>query len=176
MLKNWLKIAFINYRKNWLSTIINILGLSVGLCVFLLIFIHWQDEKSYEQHNPNKDKIYLIENKNADFGTMVVSSYPQLTVSKEKFSEIEDYCIANLWISYKVRLMSEGKSAFASSCRASDSFFDFFPVERVAGSFKNAIDDKSKIAISKETAKTLNLKTALEKQSLRIRQMLHHLL
>lgn len=155
MLKNWLKIAFINYRKNWLSTVINILGLSVGLCVFLLIFIHWQDEKSYEQHNPNKDKIYLIENKNADFGTMVVSSYPQLTVSKEKFSEIEDYCIANLWISYKVRLMSEGKSAFASSCRASDSFFDFFPVERVAGSFKNAIDDKSKIAISEETAKTL---------------------
>ncbi|RZJ36726.1 MAG: hypothetical protein EOO18_07295, partial [Chryseobacterium sp.] len=38
MLKNWLKIAFINYRKNWLSTIVNILGLSVGLCVFLLIF------------------------------------------------------------------------------------------------------------------------------------------
>ena len=155
MLKNWLKIAFINYRKNWLSTIINILGLSVGLCVFLLIFIHWQDEKSYEQHNLNKDNIYLVENKNGDFGTMVVSSYPELTVSKEKFSEIEDYTIANIWGGYKVRLMAGDKSAFVTSCRASDSVFDFFPFEKMAGSFKNAISDKSKIALSEETAKSL---------------------
>lgn len=155
MLKNWLKIALINYRKNWLSTVINILGLSVGLCVFLLIFIHWQDEKSYEQWIPNKENIYLVENKNGDFGTMVVSSYPELTVSKEKFSEIEDYTIANIWGGYKVRLMAGDKSAFTTSCRASDSVFDFFPFEKLAGSFKNAISDKSKMAISEETAKTL---------------------
>ncbi|MFY1045997.1 ABC transporter permease [Chryseobacterium sp. GP-SGM7] len=155
MLKNWLKIAFVNYRKNWLSTIVNILGLSMGLCVFLLIFIHWQDEKSYEQWIPNKENIYLVENANADFGTMLVSSYPELSVSKEKFSEIEDYTTANLWASYKIRLIAQGNSAFVSSCRASDSFFDFFPLEKVAGSFKNSISDKSKIVISEETAKTL---------------------
>jgi len=155
MLKNWLKIAFINYRKNWLSTIINILGLSVGLCVFLLIFIHWQDEKSYEQHNPNKDKIYFIENGNASFGIMPSSSYPELTVSKEKFSEIEDYAIANSWSYYKTRLIAGKNSAYTSSCRASGSYFDFFPFERIAGSFKNAISDDNKMALSVETAKSL---------------------
>ncbi|MDQ1095338.1 MULTISPECIES: ABC transporter permease [Chryseobacterium] len=155
MLKNWLKIAFINYRKNWLSTLINILGLSVGLCVFLLIFIHWQDEKSYEQWIPGKENIYLVENKISDFGTMVVSSYPELAVSKEKFPEIEDYTIANIWSNYKVRLISGSKSAFVSSCRASDSFFDFFPLEKVAGSYKDAISDKTKITISEDTAKML---------------------
>ena len=62
MIKNLLKIAFINYRKNWLSTIIDVLGLSVGLCVFLLIYIHWQDEKSYEQWLPDKENIYFVEN------------------------------------------------------------------------------------------------------------------
>ena len=156
MLKNWLKIAFINYRKNGLSTIINILGLSVGLCVFLLIFIHWQDEKSYEQHNPNKDKIYFIENGNASFGIMPSSSYPELTVSKEKFSEIEDYAIANSWSHYKTRLIAGKNSAYTSSCRASGSYFDFFPFERIAGSFKNAIsDDDNKMALSVETAKSL---------------------
>ncbi len=155
MLKNWLKIAFINYRKNWLSTIINILGLSVGLCVFLLIFIHWQDEKSYEQHNPNKDNIYFIENGNASFGIMPSSSYPELTVSKEKFSEIEDYAIANSWSHYKTRLIAGKRSAYTSSCRASGSYFDFFPFERIAGSFKNAISDDNKMALSEETAKSL---------------------
>ncbi|UQB68540.1 ABC transporter permease [Epilithonimonas zeae] len=155
MLKNWLKIAFINYRKNWLSTIINILGLGVGLCVFLLIFIHWQDEKSYEQHNPNKDKIYFIENGNASFGIMPSSSYPELTVSKEKFSEIEDYAIANSWSHYKTRLIAGKNSAYTSSCRASGSYFDFFPFERIAGSFKNAISEDNKMALSVETAKSL---------------------
>lgn len=155
MFKNWLKIAFINYKKNWLSTIINILGLSVGLCVFLLIFIHWQDEKSYEDWIPNKENIYLVENGNSSFGTMVVSSYPELTVSKEKFSEIEDFAIANSWNGYKVRLMYGNKSAYTTNARATDSYFDFFPMEKIAGSFKNAISDDSKIAISEETAKVL---------------------
>ena len=92
MLRNWLKIAFTNYKKNWLSTIINILGLSVGLCIFLLVFIYWLDEQSYEQWNPNKDNIYLVENTTADFGTMVVSSYPELSVSKERFKRNRKFC------------------------------------------------------------------------------------
>lgn len=155
MLKNWLKIAFINYRKNGLSTIINVLGLSVGLCVFLLIFIHWQDEKSYEQWNPDKDNIYLVENGNSSFGTMVVSSYPELAVSAEKFPEIEDFAIANSWSGYKVRLMFGNKSAYTTNATATDAYFDFFPMEKVAGSFKNAISDYQKMAISEETAKIL---------------------
>ena len=97
MIKNWLKIAFINYKKSWLSTIINLLGLSLGLCIFLMVFIHWQDEKSYEQWIPNKENIYLVENSNSVFGNMVVSSYPELSVSKEEFPEIEDFVIANTW-------------------------------------------------------------------------------
>jgi putative ABC transport system permease protein len=155
MLKNWLKIAFTNYRKNWLSTSINVLGLSVGLCVFLLIFIHWQDEKSYENWIPNKENIYLVETGNSTMGTMIVSSYPELAVSKEKFPEIEDFTIANNWQDYKIKLSSGNRSVFTSNARVSDSFFDFFPFKKISGSFKNAINENSKIAISEETAKGL---------------------
>lgn len=155
MLNNWLKIAFANYKKNWLSTIINVLGLSLGLCIFLMAFIHWQDEKSYEQWIPNKENIYLVENSNSDFGNIVVSSFPALAVSKEKFKEIEDFAIANSWGAYKTRLMAGEKSVYITSCRASETYFDFFPMEKLAGSFKNAISDNGKIAISEETAKSL---------------------
>lgn len=155
MLKNWLKIAFVNYRKNWLSTIINVLGLSVGLCVFLLIFIHWQDEKSYEAWNPNKDNIYLVETKNSAFGFMLTSSYPELSVSAEKFSEIENFVINNTWNDYKMRLMYGNHSVFTSNARVTDSFFDFFPFEKVAGDYRNAVNGDGKMAISEETAKAL---------------------
>jgi putative ABC transport system permease protein len=155
MLKNWLKIAFINYRKNWLSTIINILGLSVGLCVFLLIFIHWQDEKSYEQWVPNKENIYLVENHLSSFGDMSQSSYPELYVSKEKFPEIEDYTIANIWSWYKTRLIAGENSSYSSVGQVSSQFFEFFPLETVAGNIKNALTDKSQMALSETTAKQL---------------------
>ncbi|WP_326983305.1 FtsX-like permease family protein [Chryseobacterium sp. MYb264] len=154
MLKNWFKIALINYRKNWLSTIINVLGLSVGLCIFLLVLIHWMDERSYESQNPHKDLIYLVENKNS-FGFISTSSYPALSVSKEKFSEIEDFSIANSWDFYKMRLIAGDRSVYASATWATDSYFDFFQMERMAGNLKNAISDQSKIAISEETAKAL---------------------
>lgn len=153
MLKNWLKIAFINYRKNWLSTIINILGLSVGLCVFLLIFIHWQDEKSYEQWIPNRENIYFVENSNASFGIMSSSSYPEIFVSKEKFSEIEDATVCNDW--GKEKLSFGNNSAYVSGSAAVDSFFRLFPFEKVAGNLQNALSDNGKIAISDKTARLL---------------------
>ncbi|MCD9853669.1 ABC transporter permease [Epilithonimonas sp. JDS] len=155
MIKNWLKIAFINYRKNWLSTIINILGLSVGLCVFLLIFIHWQDEKSYEQWVPNNENIYLVENHISSFGNMSQSSYPELYVSKEKFPEIEDYTIANIWGWYKTRLVAGENSSYSTTGQVSSQFFKFFPFETVAGNINNALTDKSQIALSENTARQL---------------------
>ena len=155
MLKNWLKIALVNYRKNWLSTIINLLGLSVGLTIFLLVFINLKDEKSYENWIPNKENIYLVENKNPIFGEMIVSSYPELATSAEEYKEIEDFVIVNAWKDYKFRLTAGNQSIYTSNAMVSDSFFNFFPYEKVAGSFENAINDGTKIAISEETAKIL---------------------
>lgn len=153
MLKNWLKIALINYKRNWLSTLINILGLSVGLCVFLLIFIHWQDEKSYEQWIPDKENIYFIENGNAAFGIMSSSSYPEIFVSKEQFSEIEDATVYNDW--GKEKLSVGSNSAYVSGSATIDSFFSFFPFEKVAGNLQNALSDNGKIVISDKTARIL---------------------
>lgn len=155
MLKNWLKIAFINYRKNWLSTIINVLGLSAGLCVFLLIFIHWQDEKSYEQWVPNNENIYLVENHVSGFGDLSQSSYPELYASKEKFTEIEDYTIANIWGWYRTRLVAGSNSSYSTVGQVSSQFFKFFPYETIAGNANNALRDKSQIALSENTAKQL---------------------
>lgn len=61
MLTNWLKIALINYKKNWLSTGINLFGLTIGLTGFMLILMHWNDEESYERWNPKKDHIYAFQ-------------------------------------------------------------------------------------------------------------------
>ena len=153
MFKNWLKIAFINYKKNWLSTIINVFGLSLGLCIFLLVFINWQDEKSYEQWVPNKENIYLVENSGKMFGTMSVSSFPELSVTKEKYDEIEDYTLINDW--GKTKISAEGKSIYVSSGMSVSSIFSFLAIEKIAGDLSHALDNETQIALSEQTAKQL---------------------
>jgi putative ABC transport system permease protein len=95
MLKNWLKIAFINYKKNWLSTIINLFGLTIGLTGFMLILMHWNDEESYEKWNPKRiisiisklitKKKILMERYFCSFGRKCIKTN----------LEVEDYVLMN---------------------------------------------------------------------------------
>ena len=96
MLKNWLKIAFINYKKNLLSTFINLFGLTLGLTGFMLILLHWNDEASYEQWNPMKEDIYFAQpffKLQNTYGSSL--SYPFAKHAVEIFPEIEDFVLFN---------------------------------------------------------------------------------
>ena len=49
MFKNYLKVAFRSLKKNKVYTVINILGLALGLTVTVLVFLFITDETSYEK-------------------------------------------------------------------------------------------------------------------------------
>lgn len=155
MFKNWLKIAFINYKNNWLSTLINVFGLSLGLCIFLLVFINWQDEKSYEEWVPNKENVYMVEfevDKNA-YNSVV--NYPFLIQSKIQFPEIENYSVINNWTDSKEKLVVEGRSTYTQPIFATEDFFKVLQYEKVAGSYENIFIDDNSIALSEDVAKQL---------------------
>ena len=58
MFKLNLKIAFRNLLKNKVYTLINILGLSIGMASCILIFLFIKSQLSYDQEIKNKDRIY----------------------------------------------------------------------------------------------------------------------
>ncbi len=60
MLNNYLKILFRGFIRNKTFSIINILGLSVGLTCFLLIALYVVDEFSFERHQDKLDRIYMV--------------------------------------------------------------------------------------------------------------------
>ena len=55
MLKNYLKIAWRNIRKNKAFSFINIFGLAIGMACAGLIFLWVEDELSYDKFNEKKD-------------------------------------------------------------------------------------------------------------------------
>lgn len=156
MLKNWLKIALINYKKNALSTLINLFGLTIGLTGFMLILMHWNDEESYEKWNPKKDQIYNYEayyKKDKTYGGGI--SYPIAFNALKRIPEMEDYLLFNnLGGGYK--MATKFTTAFQQDgMSVSESFFNFFPFTIISGSAKDALKTETSIAVSKQTAKKL---------------------
>src|SRR5688572_13808878 len=60
MFKNYLKIAFRNLWKHKAFSLINILGLTVGLTAGFLIFLYVSFELSYDNFHSKADRIYRV--------------------------------------------------------------------------------------------------------------------
>lgn len=168
MLNNWLKIAFINYKKNWLSTIINLFGLTIGLTGFMLILMHWNDEESYEKWNPKKDNIYYFQTYNKKenvYGSAI--SVPLAENAKKRIAETEDFVLlTNNGIAYK--MMSKNKTAYIENgLQVTENFFNLFPFNLVNGSYKEVFKNDNNIAVSTGTAKKLFGKTDVAGETLK---------
>src|SRR5579862_4769699 len=94
MFRNYLKITWRNLLRNTTFSIINITGLAVGLCCFLLIALYVLDELSYDKFNLNADRIYRI-NSFIRFGgtdlNMALSSDMTGQVLKKDYPQVEQY-------------------------------------------------------------------------------------
>ncbi|RMG66466.1 MAG: ABC transporter permease, partial [Bacteroidetes bacterium] len=60
MWKHYALIALRNMRRQYGYSLINIIGLSTGLAVCLLIWMYVQDERGYDQHHPDGDRIFRL--------------------------------------------------------------------------------------------------------------------
>ena len=60
MLSNYVKVALRNLLRNKIYSLINILGLSLGVACCLLLALYIQDEMSYDRHHDRLDDLYRI--------------------------------------------------------------------------------------------------------------------
>lgn len=60
MINNYLKTAWRRIGRNKVNTTINILGLSLGVCACLLIYLITSFELSFDTFHPDKDRLYRI--------------------------------------------------------------------------------------------------------------------
>ncbi len=61
MFKNYLKVALRNLWKNKVFSAINIIGLSAGLAVCLLIVLYVKDESGYDKFYAQSENIYRVD-------------------------------------------------------------------------------------------------------------------
>ena len=60
MIKNYIVTAWRNIVRNKIYTAINVLGLALGICACLVIYLITSYEFSFDRFHPDRDRIYRI--------------------------------------------------------------------------------------------------------------------
>ena len=92
MFKNYLKTTLRNLLRNKVFSLINLLGLTVGLSVCLLILQYIQNEISYDQFYPQSERLFRVVRLGGTPENNQASTSPALgPVMKQYFPEVEAF-------------------------------------------------------------------------------------
>ena len=153
MLKNYLTTAIRNFRRFKAYSLINVLGLAIGItcCILILAFI--QDELSFNRYHTNANRIYQVlreervgETKQIHSGT----SGALHTVLKNDFPELENASRLFRWNSQ----VKYADKTFRANVGAIDpNFLNIFDFPLMQGSTETAFRDPWSMIVSESFAK-----------------------
>lgn len=150
MLKNWLNIFIYNIKNNKLFTSLNILGLSIGIAGLVFAILYWNEEHSYNEWNPEKEKVFqsISRISKTDYWASNVIPFDDYL---KTFPEVEAHCYMNNW--YNEEIIRYGtKKEIIKTQDVQKTFFQFFPFTFIEGNAATALKDNTSIVMSKETA------------------------
>lgn len=153
MFRNYLLIAWRNLAKSKIFSLINILGLTIGITVCMMIFLYIMHEFSYDEFHQKKDRIYRVMRNNTKSDILVpYLSGPYAPSLLNDFpGEIKTavrVIITNGLVAFGDKAFNEKKVFIADS-----SFFTFFSFPLIKGDPATALDDPHSIVLSENTAR-----------------------
>jgi putative ABC transport system permease protein len=161
MFKNYFKIAFRTLIKQRVYSLINILGLSVGLASCLLLVMFVMDEFSYDNFHEKGDQIYkmVLERKYPNHSTLysvIPHSYSDVIV--QDFPEVQETVkmsnIANdVLVTYKDDKGEEKQFEEDFVMAADSNFFNVFSIKLLKGSPKTVLSKLNDMVITEGAAK-----------------------
>ena len=154
MIKNLLLIAMRNFKKDKWFSILNILGLTIGITFSVFLIFYIKDELSYDRYHKKSDRIYRIvsyiqeKDKNTNWTLTQMPLGPTL---KKDFPEVEEM----------VRLQNRERTLFKNGDNnfyetkiyyADSTLFNVFSNKFVEGDAAHALNEPFSIVISKTLA------------------------
>lgn len=156
MFKNYFKVAIRNLWKNKTFSLINIVGLAIGLSCFLLIAVYVMDELSYDRFHKSANRIYRI-NSDIRFGGNELhiphTSDMMGGILKKDYPEIETY--TRLFTNSGSKLVKKGRQYITEKKvgHVDSTFFDVFTVPAIIGDTKTALHEPNTVVITESAAK-----------------------
>ena len=153
MIKRFLKTAWRHAVKNPSITIIQIVGLTIGMTVFLFIAMWINNQISYDRFNKKHKQIYRFEwstNVQKGFTHQVLALGPGVY---NNISGVEDFVRFRIHGGGNVKIIEDGekekKIRFDNYFYADTSFFRIFSFDFILGDPYTALDQPGAVVITK---------------------------
>ncbi len=157
MLKNYLLLAWRNFRKHQSFALINIAGLAVGIACFVLIMLYVQYELSFDRYHKNADHIYRVVSQqpgNVFLGTDHFAVTPAILAQtlKQEFPEVLE---ATTLDNYNNVLITVGEQSFYENdlVVADSAIFKIFSFPLVLGDPATALNEPFTIVLDETLAR-----------------------
>jgi putative ABC transport system permease protein len=151
MLSNYIKIAWRNIVGNPLFSVINIVGLAIGLacCIIITMFVRY--ELSYDKHWQNADRTYRVTRDFFGNNLKLARVAPPIApLLQQDFAEVEDA----IRLLQTEATISRGETRFRETqfIVADPNIFDFFDLEFVSGDAETALVNPTNIVLTERAA------------------------
>lgn len=154
MFKNLLKTTVRYIRKHAGYSLLNVLGLTLGITSALFLIIYVSDELSYDRYHEKADRIYRVSSKiteSDDQFTWIVAQIPFGPQAARDYPEIESYTrfinMPRALYKYEDKEYNEENFYYADS-----TVFDIFTYKVLRGEVKSAVRDPKKIVLTRTAA------------------------
>jgi putative ABC transport system permease protein len=155
MILNYLKLGARNLFRQKSYSLINIIGLSIGIAAFLLIFLHIQYEMGYNKYIPDSNRLYRCVEIQQAPGVgeqhVAVTMGPLGPSLKKDFPEITDMVRMIYWgaqpIEYQDKVFDQNYIIFTEP-----QVFSLFDVKLIRGDTATALKEPSSIVLSEKAA------------------------
>ncbi|MBN1326799.1 MAG: ABC transporter permease, partial [Candidatus Cloacimonetes bacterium] len=155
MFRNYFKIVLRNILRQKGFSFINILGLALGLAVFLLIMLWVQDEMSYDKfHNRTEDLYRLVVTANLGEQSFkaVVTPGEMLPFLQSQIPEIERSCRYRPLV-YDVLVKANDQTFYETKLACADpTFFKMFNFAVISGNVEQTLMDEFKVILTESAA------------------------
>lgn len=159
MLKNHLKIAWRNLIKDKTSSLINLLGLTVGITVCIVILIFVQYESTFDAYHENSDRTFRVVQHNQLPNQVLywnTTAYPLAEALRNDFPEIDKVTqVAGPFTrTFQIELALDKKVLFEEpDVMFVDAFYSqTFDVEWLAGNETTALTGMNSIVLTERLA------------------------
>jgi len=151
----YFKLAFRNILKNKISSIINIVGFSIGMAACLFIFLFIKNEISFDKFHTNSEKMYRLVSTTKSQGNNSKSGFVWFPIVKDLKNEIpgiDNFCRVSK--ENTLKCLIDGQIQNIENLRyADDNFFQFFNFKLLTGNPENILNSAEKIVLSEKKAK-----------------------
>ena len=156
MFSSYFKIAFRNIRRHKVYSIINIVGLAVGMACAIFILMWVQYEFSFDRYHENAARIYRLTS-NFNFGTFkgpyAVSNHPAGPTLQRDYPEVEKAVRFHAVWGQSLVQHKDKKNFEHGLFYADDTVFDVFSFPLIKGDSKSALTTAYSVVITEDMAK-----------------------